>query len=71
MLIQYLMVIFDAMTIGEQVKKRRDELDLNEIQFAVRAGIALDTLRRVEKGGNPTLYIIKKLQVACGIKFEI
>lgn len=59
--------------IGEQVESKRKELDLTQMQLATKAGISLDTLCRLEndRNSNPTVYVIKALQKALEIKFEI
>ena len=61
------------MTIGKQVKNKREEFGLTQMQLATKAGISLDTLSRIEnnRNSNPTMFVINALQKALGITFEI
>jgi transcriptional regulator with XRE-family HTH domain len=50
--------------IGENVKRRRQELDVSQRDVAVLAGIDVSTLSRLERGvENPTLQTMLSLAV--------
>lgn len=56
--------------IGENVKRRRQELDVSQRDVAVLAGIDVSTLSRLERGvENPTLQTMLSLAVTleCGL----
>lgn len=56
--------------IGENVKRRRRELDVSQRDVAVLAGIDVSTLSRLERGvENPTLQTMLSLAVTleCGL----
>ncbi len=60
------------MTIGEQVRHHRGNQGLTQSELHHKAGISLDTLRRIEqdKSKNPSYFVIASLERALGIKFE-
>jgi transcriptional regulator with XRE-family HTH domain len=61
------------MTIGEQVASEREKQKLTQDALKQKAGISLDTLRRIEKdkSKNPSHFVITALERALNIKFEI
>lgn len=62
------------MTLGEQVRERRTELQLTQLKLCAKANLSLDTLSRLEqnKNSNITLQVVKQLSKALGdFKFDI
>jgi transcriptional regulator with XRE-family HTH domain len=56
----------------QQIKARRDMLDLTQEQLAALAGIGLRTLKQFESGkGNPTLATLQKLTEVLGLELTL
>lgn len=61
------------MTIGKQIYSERIKQGLTQDQLKNKAGISLDTLRRMEKdkGKNPSHFVITSIEKALNVKFTI
>lgn len=61
------------MTIGQQVLTARTGQKLTQDQLKTKAGISLDTLRRIEKdkSKNPSHFTITAIEHALNIKLII
>lgn len=61
------------MTIGKQVLAARNQQKLTQDQLKSKAGISLDTLRRIEKdkSKNPSHFVITSIEKALNIKLII
>jgi predicted transcriptional regulator len=56
----------------EQIKKRRDELNVTQETLAEISGVGLRTLKEFESGkGNPTLQTIVRLLDALGLELSL
>ncbi|PIQ14450.1 MAG: transcriptional regulator [Flavobacteriales bacterium CG18_big_fil_WC_8_21_14_2_50_32_9] len=56
----------------EQIKNRRDELQVTQETLAEISGVGLRTLKEFESGkGNPTLKTVSKLADALGLKLYL
>lgn len=50
-------------TIGQEIRQRREALDMRIEELAVKAHISYKTIERIEAGGNPrraTLFLIEQ-----------
>lgn len=62
------------MTIGEQLKKARNDCQLTQSQLKDKSKLSLDTINRIENGrnANPTVEVLRMLSKALdNYKFEI
>lgn len=58
--------------LGQLLKKRRNELGINQIDLSEISGVALHTISDIESGkGNPTLQIINKICDILGMELMI
>jgi y4mF family transcriptional regulator len=56
----------------EQIKERREVLQLTQEALAELAGVGLRTLKEIESGkGNPTLDTIQKLMDVLGLELVL
>ena len=56
----------------EQIKERREVLQLTQETLAELAGVGLRTLKEIESGkGNPTLETIQKLMDVLGLELVL
>jgi len=56
----------------EQIKNRRDELQVTQETLAEISSVGLRTLKEFESGkGNPTLKTVSKLADALGLKLYL
>lgn len=56
----------------EQLKERREVLQLTQEALAELAGVGLRTLKEIESGkGNPTLETIQKLMDVLGLELVL
>ncbi len=56
----------------ETIKKRRDDLQVNQETLSELSGVGLRTLKQFESGkGNPTLLTLQKLADALGLELCI
>lgn len=56
-------------TVREQIKNRRSELNISQETLAELSGVGLRTLKEFERDrGNPTLQTISKLADALGLE---
>jgi y4mF family transcriptional regulator len=56
----------------EQIKERREVLQLTQEALAELAGVGLRTLKEIESGkGNPTLETIQKLMDVLGLELVL
>jgi transcriptional regulator with XRE-family HTH domain len=51
----------------EGLRARREAKGLTQEQLASRAGVALRTLQRAERGGKPTVAVLQKLASALDV----
>ena len=58
--------------LGNQIRHRRQSLDLKQEDLAEMAGVTIKTLHLVESGqGNPSLSTINKIMGVLGLEFFI
>ena len=58
--------------LGQLLKKRRNELGINQIDLSEISGVALHTISDIESGkGNPTLQVINKICDILGMELMI
>lgn len=59
-------------TILQQLKARRNELQVTQETLADLSGVSLRTLKQLESGkGNPTLETLSKLADALGMRLSL
>lgn len=62
----------NATEIGAKIKERRKSLNITQREFAMLAGVGLNTLVSIERGvGNPNLANILQILDALGLKLSI
>jgi len=55
--------------LGETVAKRREELQLSQMDLAEKTGISQADISRIERGrGNPTFSTVRKIFVALQLR---
>ena len=55
--------------IGHDLRSKRDKVKMSQEQVAMKAGIRVETLSRIESGkANPTVSTVKKILKALGEK---
>ncbi len=60
-----------ANLIGQQIRKRRKDLKINQAKLAQLSGIGLNSLSRLESGkGNPTLESLQKIAEVLGFELK-
>ena len=60
-----------ANSIGQQIRKRRKDLKINQAKLAQLSGIGLNSLSRLESGkGNPTLESLQKIVEVLGFELK-
>lgn len=58
-------------TIGLAIKKRRQELKINQQTLADLSGVGINTIVSIERGtGNPSLEILLKIGHTLGMDLE-
>lgn len=58
--------------IGESIRKRRQELNINQQTLADLSGVGINTLVAVERGaGNPSVDTLEKLFSTLGMTIRI
>ena len=58
-------------TIGEKIKKRRNELRINQQTLADLAGVGINTLVAMERGtGNPSLSTLQAVLATLGLELK-
>ena len=58
--------------IGEIIKKRRQELKVNQLTLSELAGVGINTLVAIERGtGNPTLDKILYVLATLGLQMDV
>lgn len=61
-----------AMTFGEIIKNRRNELNITQSHLAELANISKNTLYKLEREqGNPTLDVLNKLAEVLGMELTL
>ena len=60
-------------TIGDNIKKYRNKLDILQDQFSKKADLAFQTIVKIEAGSTPNLTIdtVKKITAALGISLDV
>lgn len=57
--------------LGRKIKRRRQELQLSQEEFAEQIDLSVSLLRDIEHGrGNPTLKTLAKIFNGLGMEFE-
>ena len=57
--------------LGNKIKRRRQDLQLSQEEFANEIGLSVSLLRDIEHGrGNPTLKTLEKIFIGLGMEFE-
>ena len=63
------MTLFD---LAENIKQRRNILDITQEHLAEMAEIGLRTLKKIESGkGNPTIATVNKLAAILGMELTL
>jgi len=57
----------DTYPVGEVVRSLRLGLDITQSELAYRAGVALATVQRVERGRMPSVTNLHRLAAALGV----
>jgi len=59
-------------TIGENIKKYRNKLDISQDVLSKRANLAFHTIAKIEAGStpNPTIDTVKKIADALGVSLD-
>ena len=59
-------------TIGDNIKKYRNKLDILQDQFSKKADLAFQTIVKIEAGSTPNLTIdtVKKIADALGVSLD-
>ena len=58
--------------LGEVVARRREELNLSQVQLANQSGVTQADISRLEQGkGNPTFATVKKIMSALQLKIAV
>ena len=59
-------------TIGENIKKYRNKLDISQDVLSKRANLAFHTIAKIEAGStpNPTIGTVKKIADALGVSLD-
>lgn len=64
-------VITSAMdSLGKRIKTRREELELDQVELARRAGVSQPTLANLESGKNQRTKFLPELARALGVSAE-
>ena len=59
-------------TIGEQIRLRRKELMITQLDLADIAGISINTLYKIERGqANPTIEVLGKILDVLGLEITV
>lgn len=59
-------------TLGEAVRRRREELGWTQTELAANAGMRQPAVARFEAGGTtPTLPVLERLAVALGLQLSV
>ncbi len=62
----------NAKEIGTAIKKRRQSLNINQLELSELAGIGINTLVSIERGeGNPKLATLLAVADTLGMQVEI
>lgn len=62
----------NAKVLGELVKRRRQELRVDQSTLAELAGVAVHTVSNMEHGGgNPTLKIVERVLDVLGLELVV
>lgn len=57
--------------LGNKIKRRRQDLQLSQEEFANEIGLSVSLLRDIEHGrGNPTLKTLEKTFAGLGLEFD-
>lgn len=57
--------------IGEEIKKRRNDLKINQQTLADLAGVGINTLVSIERGtGNPSLTTLQSIIDVLGMELK-
>ena len=59
------------MSIGQQIRKAREEQRLTQIQLAAKAGVSRPTIARVELGAAISVATLEKIVEALGLTVEL
>jgi y4mF family transcriptional regulator len=58
--------------LGQLLKKRRNELGINQIDLSEISGVALHTISDIESGkGNPTFVLLMRILDVLGLDIKI
>ena len=64
--------IVNTKEIGEFIKKRRQELQVNQLTLSELAGVGINTLVAIERGtGNPQLATLLAVLDTLGLQMKI
>ncbi|MDE5620767.1 MAG: helix-turn-helix domain-containing protein [Ruminococcus sp.] len=59
------------MTLGQKIKKRRDELSYTQVELAQKTQTSQPYISRLEKGDfNPSTQMIVNIAVALGVSID-
>lgn len=59
------------MSIGQQIRKARDERGLTQTELAIKAGVSRPTVARVELGVATSIATLEKIADALGLTLEL
>ena len=59
-------------TIGDNIKKYRNELGISQDQLSKKSDLAFHTIAKIEAGStlNPTIETVKKIADALGVSLD-
>lgn len=59
------------MSIGQQIRKARDEQGLTQVELAAKAGVSRPTVARIELGVAISIATLEKIVEALGLTVEL
>ena len=58
--------------IGQQIKRRRQELNINQQTLSYLSGVGINTIVAIERGtGNPSMETLMKIMQILGLQIKI
>ena len=64
---------WESSTIGENIKKYRQQLGLSQDTLSKKADLAFHTIAKIEAGAtpNPTIDTVKKIADVLGVSLDV